>query len=435
MTTPTSSTAAADKDSLLSHPSYVFYWLSRVLSSMAWQMMAVAVAWQVYDMTNSALNLGFVGLFQFVPVILGTLVIGHVADHYDRRKVVRTCQLGNTIGAAVLAVGSLSGWLSVHMIFLIVMFTGAFRAFEGPTLHTIVPSIMPSSILSRAIAAGATAQQSAVIAGPAVGGLLYVFGPQVVYMCCMAGFLVAAVLISLVKLERPPKSTKKVTLETVFAGFNYIRTRPILFGAISLDLFAVFFGGVTALLPIFARDILHVGPEGMGVLRSSPAVGALIVSAFLSHLPIKRNAGKLMLGAVVVYGMATLVFGFSEYIWLSMLALAFVGGSDAVSVVVRHSLVQTRTPNDMLGRVMAANSMFTGTTSNLGQFESGALAALIGTQPAVLFGGVAAIAIALAWGKIFPALANVQSVVPDDDSKDGGETALQEAAAPKAVTS
>lgn len=426
---------AADQTSLLRHRQFVFYWLSRVSSTMAYQMMSVAIGWQVYDMTNSPLDLGLVGLFQFVPVVLGTLVIGHVADHYDRRKVVRACQLGNVVAAAVLAIGSLSGWLSVHMIFVIVMMTGAFRAFEGPTLHTIVPSIMPSSILSRAIAAGATAQQSAVIVGPAVGGLLYVFGPQVVYITCMAGFLVASILISLVRLKGPPKSTKKVTLETVFAGFNYIRTRPILLGAISLDLFAVFFGGVTALLPIFARDILHTGPEGLGLLRSSPAVGALLVSAFLSRLPIKRNAGKLMLGAVVVYGMATLVFGFSEYIWLSMLALAVVGGSDAVSVVVRHSLVQTRTPNDMLGRVMAANSMFTGTTSNLGQFESGAVAALLGTVPSVLIGGAAAIAIALAWGKIFPALATVQSVVPEDDTKDGGETALQEAAAPKAVTS
>jgi MFS family permease len=433
MNTPTSPTAA-DKDSLLSYPSYVFYWLSRVLSTMAWQMMSVAVAWQVYDMTNSALNLGFVGLFQFVPVILGTLVIGHVADHYDRRKVVRTCQFGNAIAVAVLALGSMSGWLHVNVIFLIVMVTGAFRAFEGPTLHTVVPSIMPPSILSRAIAAGATAQQTAVIVGPAVGGLLYVFGPHVVYMTCMSLFLVAAVLISLVKMERAVKSKKKVTLETVFAGFNYIRTRPILLGAISLDLFAVFFGGVTALLPIFARDILHVGPEGMGLLRSSPAVGALIVSAFLSHLPITRNAGKIMLGAVVVYGVATLLFGLSTNIFLSMVALAIVGGSDAVSVVVRHSLVQTRTPNEMLGRVMAANSMFTGTTSNLGQFESGALAALIGTQPAVLFGGVAAILIALAWGKIFPPLANVQSVVPEDDSKDHGETARREGATPKAVT-
>ncbi len=383
---------------------------------MAYQMMSVAIGWQVYDMTNSPLDLGFVGLIQFVPVILGTLVIGHVADHYDRRKVVRACQLGNALGAAVLAVGSLSGWLSVGVIFCIVLVTGTCRAFEGPTLHTLVPSIMPPAILSRAIAAGATAQQTAVIAGPALGGFLYIFGPNVVYLTCLAGFLTASVLVSLIRLERPPKEKKPITLETIFAGFHYIRSRPILLGAISLDLFAVFLGGVTALLPIYARDILQTGPEGLGLLRSSPAVGAILVSLFLARTPLKRNAGKLMFAAVIVYGLSTIVFGLSAWLWLSMGALAVYGGADAISVVVRHSLVQTRTPNDMLGRVMAVNSLFTGTTSNLGQFESGAVAALFGAVPSVLIGGIGAIMIVFLWWRLFPQLAQVQSVVPENDS-------------------
>jgi MFS family permease len=413
MNVSTSSTAAG-KMSLLSYPSYVFYLLSRVLSAMAWQMMAVAVGWQVYEMTDSALSLGFVGLFQFIPVVLGTLVIGHVADHYNRKTVISTCQAGNALAAAILAAGSIWGWLHVGIIFLVVTLSGAFRAFESPTLHTIAPSIMPQSILSRAIAAGNTAQQSAVIIGPAAGGLLYAFGPQVVYLTCVISFLAAGIFMSLVRIERSVQLKKKVTLETIFMGFNFVRTRPILLGALSLDLFAVFFGGVTALLPVFARDILAIGPEGMGLLRSSPAVGALAASAVLSTLPLTRHAGKTMLGAVAVYGLATLGFGLSTNIVLSIAALALVGASNAVSVVVRHSLVQTRTPNDMLGRVMAVSAMFTSGTSNIGQFESGALAALIGAQPTVLFGGIAAVMVALSWGKLFPQLAAVHSVVPEE---------------------
>jgi MFS family permease len=415
MNTSTSSTAA-DKASLLSYPPYVLYLLSRVLSTMAWQMMGVAVGWQVYEMTDSALSLGFVGLFQFIPVVLGTLVIGHVADHYDRKKVIAACQVGNAVAAAALAAGSMSGWLHVDIVFLVVMLSGAFRAFESPTLHTIAPSIMPPSILSRAIAAGNTAQQSAVIIGPAAGGLLYAFGPQAVYVTCVISYLMAGVLISLIKLERSATPKRKVTLETIFMGFNYVRTRPILLGALSLDLFAVFFAGVTALLPVFARDILAVGPGGMGLLRSAPAVGALAASAVLSSLPLTRHAGKTMLGAVAVYGLATLGFGLSTNIFLSIAALALVGAANAVSVVVRQSLVQTRTPNDMLGRVMAVSAMFTSGTNSIGQLESGALAALIGTQPTVLLGGVAAVIVALSWGKLFPQLAAVHSVVPEEIS-------------------
>jgi len=424
MNVSTSSTAAG-KVSLLSYPSYVLYLLSRVLSAMAWQMMAVAVGWQVYEMTDSALSLGFVGLFQFIPVVLGTLVIGHVADHYNRKTVISACQVGNAMAAAILAVGSMSGWLHVDIIFLVVTLSGAFRAFESPTIHTIAPSIMPQSILSRAIAAGHSAQQSAVVVGPAAGGVLYAFGPQAVYMTCVISFLAAGIFISLVRLERPVNLKKKVTLETIFMGFNYVRTRPILLGALSLDLFAVFFGGVTALLPVFARDILAVGPEGMGLLRSAPAIGALMISAVLSSLPLRRHAGKTMLGAVAVYGLATLAFGLSTNILLSIAALALVGASNAVSVVVRHSLVQTRTPNDMLGRVMAVSSMFTSGTSNISQFESGALAALIGAQPTVLFGRAAAVIVALSWGKFFPQLAAVHSVVPEE-LVDGRSTAASE---------
>jgi MFS family permease len=417
--------AAAAEVSLLRHKSFRFYWFTRVLGTVGYQMLNVAIGWQVYNLTNSALDLGFIGLVLFIPVVFGTFIIGHVADHYDRRAVVRTCQLGKALGTAVLIVATLGGWVTVELIFAVLFVVGTCRAFEGPTLHTIVPSIMPAEVLSRAIAAGATAQQVAVIGGPALGGFLlnvdtisfggatYALGPNTVYLISFAFFIIAAILISLVRMERPPKEKKKITLETVLAGFNYIRTRPIIFGAISLDLGAVLLGGVTALLPVFARDILHAGPSGFGLLRSSPAVGALLMSGFLTRMSINRRAGHIMIGAVVVYGLSIAAFGLSKWLPISMIALAVSGAADAVSVVVRHSLVQTRTPNEMLGRVMAVNSTFTGTTSNLGQFESGAVAALLGSVPSVLIGGFGAVLVALLWIRLFPEFWRVQSVIPE----------------------
>lgn len=419
---------AASEISLLRHTSFLLYWWTRVLSTVGYQMLTVAIGWQVYNLTNSALDLGFIGLVLFIPVVFGTFIIGHVADHYDRRAVVRTCQIGKALGTAVLVVATFGGWISVPLIFIVLFVTGTCRAFEGPTLHTIVPSIMPAEILSRAIAAGATAQQVATIGGPALGGFFldldltmhyggsaYVLGVNTVYLASLALFLIAATLISLVRMERPPKEKKKITLETVFAGFNYIRTRPIIFGAITLDLGAVLLGGVTALLPIFARDILDAGPTGFGLLRSSPAVGALLMSGFLTRMSINRRAGHIMIGAVIVYGLSIAAFGLSTWLPISMIALAVSGAADAVSVVVRHSLVQTRTPNEMLGRVMAVNSTFTGTTSNLGQFESGAVAALLGSVPSVLIGGFGAVLVALLWIRLFPAFWRVQSVLPEKE--------------------
>jgi MFS family permease len=400
----------ADDPALIRHPAFVLYWLSRVASTLAYQMMSVAIGWQVYELTNSPLDLGFVGLFQFLPVIAGTLVIGHVADHYDRRKVVRTCQLGNALAAVVLTVASFAGWHSIGLIFSVVFVTGACRAFEGPTLHTLVPGIVPQRMLSRAIAAGATAHQVAIISGPALGGLLYVFGPGVVYATCLAGFAAASIFVTLIRLDHTPPERKPVTLETVFAGFHYIRTRPILLGAISLDLFAVLLGGVTALLPIYARDILETGPWGLGLLRSAPAIGALTVSVFLARTALKQRVGHIMFASVIVFGFSIVVFGLSSSLLLSVAALAVYGAADAVSVVIRHSLVQTRTPNEMLGRVIAVNSLFTGTSGSLGQFESGAVAALVGAVPSVLIGGVGAILIAIAWMRLFPDLARVESV-------------------------
>ncbi len=400
--------------SLLRHKQFALYWWTRVLSTAGYQMVQVAIQWQIYQLTDSAFHLGMIGLIMFIPVIAGTFIIGHVADHYDRRVVIFICHVSKALGAVILLTASYTGYLSVGLIYFVVFIVGTGRAFEGPTLDTIPPSIMPQEILSRAIAAGATAQQVAVIGGPALGGFLLAAGTNTVYYVCLAMFVIAAILIMMVRIQRPAKVKKAVTLESVFAGFHYIRSRPVIFGAITLDLAAVLLGGVTALLPIFARDILDAGPSGLGLLRSSPAVGALLMSFCLSNIQINKHAGRMMIGAVVVYGLATAAFGFSSWLWVSMLMLGITGAADSVSVVVRHSLVQTRTPNEMLGRVMAVNSTFTGTTSNLGQFESGVVAALLGAGPAAMVGGIGAAAVALLWIKLFPDFWRVQSVIPEE---------------------
>jgi MFS family permease len=404
---------AAAQIKLLRHKNFALYWWTRVLGTAGYQMVHVAIAWQIYEITDSALHLGLIGLVMFVPVVLGTFVVGHVADHYDRRAVIRVCQLSKAAAVLLLIVVDAAGQVSVWLIYCAVLVVGAARAFYGPTLHTIPATIMPQEVLARAIAAGATAQQLAVIGGPALGGFLLALGTQAVYVVCFVVFAIGAVLISLIRIERPPSVKKPLTLESVFAGFHYIRTRPIILGAISLDLGAVLLGGVTALLPIFARDILETGPWGLGLLRSAPAVGALVISGYLANVHIDRNAGQVMVGSVAVFGLATAVFGLSSWLWLSLLALAVTGAADAVSVVVRHSLVQIRTPNEMLGRVAAVNSTFTGTTGSLGQFQSGAVAALVGAGPAAVLGGIGAAGLALLWIRLFPDLWKLQSLVAE----------------------
>jgi MFS family permease len=400
--------AAASPLSLLRHRSFVFFWCARTSTSGAYQMQAVAVGWQLYDLTNNPLDLGLVGLMQFFPVVLFALVIGQTADHFDRRVVAATCQVVKAICAAAFALGTLQGWLSRDAILALILITGTARAFEMPTLHSIVPGIVPRSLLPRAIAASATAQQTAIICGPALGGFLYLLGPATVYLLCTAIFVTASILISLVEGKHRAEGRKPVSVKTLFAGFAYIRTHPILLGAVSLDLFAVLLGGVTALLPIYARDILGTGPWGLGLLRGAPAVGALSMSVFLTRHAIERRAGLLMFGTVCVFGIASTVFALSTWVALSFFALAIYGAADAISVVIRQSLVQTRTPHDMLGRVMSVNSMFSGSSGTLGEFRAGAMAAWIGTVPSALIGGVGVVLVALLWMRLFPDLRKIQ---------------------------
>jgi MFS family permease len=395
---------------LREHRSFLFYWLARTSTNAAYHMQGVAVGWQIYALTGSAFDLGLVGLVQFFPVVVLGVVVGQIADRYDRRVVAGICQVVKAMAAATFALGTLGGWLTRDTMLAILFVSGTARAFETPTMHTLVPGIVPPVLLPRAIAAAASATQTAVICGPAVGGLLYLLGAGTVYLTCTAVFVLASVLVGLIRLQGPPPEKKPVTVATVFAGFGYIRHNKLVLGAISLDLFAVLLGGVTALLPIYAKDILQTGPWGLGLLRSAPAVGALAMSILLAHNQLQQRIGHVLFGAVGVFGAATIVFAFSTSLVLSILALVVYGACDAVSVVIRHSLVQTRTPNDMLGRVMAVNFMFTGTSGTLGEFRAGTVAALFGAFTSVLVGGIGAIAVALLWMRLFPELARIDTI-------------------------
>lgn len=373
-------------------------------------MQAVAIGWQVYALTSSAFDLGLVGLAQFVPVVLLTLVAGHTADRYDRRRIVQLCQAVECMASLTLATGTAFGWLGVHGIFGIVALVGAARAFEAPTLSALMPGLVSRASLSQASAWSASANQTASIVGPAFGGVLYAVGAPVPFACVAGLYLLAILFVALIRIEHVPPAREPISLQSVFLGIVFIRHNPAILGAISLDLFAVLLGGATALLPIFARDILHTGSWGLGLLRASPAVGALTMSVLLAHRPLRRRAGHIMFGAVIVFGMATIVFALSHSILLSVAALGVLGAADVVSVVVRYSLVQSNTPDTMRGRVSAVNTLFIGTSNQLGEFESGMAAAALGTVPATVLGGVGTIVVALLWMRWFPALREVDSL-------------------------
>jgi MFS family permease len=408
----------AAASSLTRHPSFVLFWFARTFTNGAYMMQGVAVGWQIYELTNDPFDLGLVGLAQFVPLMGFSLIIGQVADLFDRRLVVATCQVGKALAALALAIGTARGALSRETMLAILFLSGTARAFEIPTIHALLPGIVPAPLLPRAIAASASAQQTAVICGPSLGGLLYMLSPTGVYAICTVVFIAASVLISLIHVVPRSELRKPISLETLLAGFRYIRSRPILLGAISLDLFAVLLGGVTALLPIYARDILEAGPWALGVLRSAPAVGALTTSIVLTRRGIGGGAGHVMFAAVGTFGLASLAFGLSTSLTVSFLALMVYGASDAISVVIRQSLVQMRTPYDMLGRVLAVNSMFTGSSGSLGEFRAGAVAAALGAVPSALIGGLGTITVMLIWMWAFPQLRRVDKLAPDAEAGD-----------------
>jgi MFS family permease len=392
---------------LWGHRPFVLFWFTRVATIIGYQMLTVAVGWQVYALTASAFDLGLIGLVQFLPAVALLLVAGHVADRYDRRRIARTCQGIEALVACALAAGSAMGWITEHAIFALVFVVGSARAFETPTLQALLPALIPSRILPRAVASSATATQTAIIVGPAIGGMLYVAGPAWTYAASALMFIAATALTGLIRYERVVPPREPVTRKSVFAGLTFIRSRQALLGAITLDMVAVLLGGVTALLPIYASDILHTGPWGLGLLRSAPAVGALTVALYLARHPLQRHAGRTMFAAVAVFGVVTIVFGLSRWFPLSFAALILLGASDMVSVVVRASLIQLGTPDAMRGRVSAVNALFIGTSNQLGEFESGVTAAWLGTVPSVVAGGIGTILAVVVGFRLFPQLAGV----------------------------
>jgi MFS family permease len=405
------------RKSLLKYPSFVRFWFTRTSSTAAFHMQGVAIGWQLYEMTGNPIDLGIVGLLQFLPLVVLNLLVGHVTDRYDRLAIMRYCQVVKVCMVAALALGSAQGWLTREWMFAFLLVTAIARAFEVPVLQSLVPSIVPVAILPRAIAASLTAQQTAIVGGPAIGGLLYLLGPVTVYSTCAIVYAAAAVIVSYISLINDRRDKRPMTLESVFAGFSYIWNRKVLLGVMSLDLFVVLVGGITALLPMFAKDILQTGPWGLGLLRSAPAVGSLIAGVALARWSIEAKAGKILFASLTAFGVSIIVFGLSTSLTLSLVALVGYGVSDAISVVIRHSMVQTRTPNEMLGRVITVNSMFTGSSGTLGEFRAGVMAAWLGAVPAVLFGGIGAIAVTLIWMRAFPEVARINKLTSEDEAK------------------
>jgi len=367
-------------------------------------MLGVAVAWQLYELTGSALDLGLVGLAQFVPMVLLTLAVGQVADRYDRRLIVIACEVVKAAIAAALALGALGGWQTRTTIFGLIALLAAAQAFENPAMSALVPEVVDRRLIAPAMAWIVSAGQTAQIVGPALGGLLYAFGPSAAYATAGVLFILAGALAVAIRVARVVRPREPLTVETVFSGVAFIVSRRVLLGGMSLDLFAVLFGGATALLPVYAKDILSTGPVGLGLLRSAPAVGALVISIFLARYPLERRIGRTLFWSVMVFGAATVVFGLSTRFALSLIALSVLGAADVVSMVIRLSLAQIRTPDAMRGRVSAVHSLFTGTSNQLGAFESGVAAALLGAVPAVLLGGIGTIAVAALWMLLFPEL-------------------------------
>ena len=397
-------------EELIRQRAFMRLWFARLSGTTGAQMLMVAVGWQMYELTASAWDLGLVGLYQFVPSLLFTLLAGHVADRVHRGRIIAACLVAQAAVALILVGatqgwGSGAAWTSRELLLGLSVLLGIARSFQMPAQQALTPMLVPASLLPRAMAFSSAGMQAAVIGGPALGGVIFVAGATAVYATCAALFAVGCALVFAVRYEHLPPPREPVTLRTLLAGVEFVWQRKALLGAVSLDLFAVLLGGAVALLPMFAKDILHVGPWGLGLLRAAPAAGALVMSVLLSRWPLRRRVGHIMLSAVALYGMCMVVFGLSTSFVLSLAVLAVSGGADMVSVVVRQTLMQIETPNEMRGRVSAVNSVFIGASNQLGEFESGATAAWMGPVGSVVVGGIGTLLVAVLWLKWFPALA------------------------------
>lgn len=402
-----------------------FYIGARFLLTLAVMMQSVAVGWQVYDITRDPLDLGYVGLIQFLPALLLVLPAGHVADRFDRRLILLGCVSAQLLCALLLLALAQAGTALVWPIYAVLLLFGTARAFMGPAAQSLVPLLVPKQHFSNAVAWGSSVWQVAVIAGPALGGLLFTLGASAVYAAAAALFAIAATGIAAMGFRRAPAAAgeaprKGVSWQEVLAGVHYVRSRRLILGAISLDLFAVLFGGATALLPVFARDILHAGPGALGLLRSAPAVGAALMAVWLAYHPLRRHAGRWLFLCVGLFGLATILFGLSTDFRLSLAALSVLGAADMVSMYMRQTLVQIATPDAMRGRVSAVNLIFIGASNELGEFESGLTAAWFGAVPAVVIGGLGTLLVVGLWSVLFPELRRVDRLdAPEEESRAG----------------
>ena len=396
---------------LLRERDYLFFWASRWMGSLGSQIQSVTMGWQIYALSRrtlgvgpSAFNVSLVGLITFAPLFFLALPAGEIADRHDRRRVLMLCYAGEACAVTILVAASLARIASVPLLLGVAVLFGASRSFFSPAITALGPMLVPRSLLPRAIAFNSLAWQSASIAGPAIGGLLIAFSPGLAYGATLGLYLAAAACLTMIRGDTRPKLQPGSRSTLVKQGLAYVWGNRVVFGAISLDLAAVMLGGATALLPAFAKDVLHVGPQGFGILRAGPAVGATCVGLYLASHPIRRKAGLIMFAGVAVFGAATVVFGLSKLLWLSVVALAILGGADMLSVFVRQTLVQLMTPDAMRGRVAAVSTLFISASNELGEFESGLAARFLGPVAAAVFGGIGALIVTGAWAKLFPAL-------------------------------
>jgi MFS family permease len=416
-----SGTPAENRASIFTGP-VRFYLLARFCGAAAFQIHGVAIGWYIYAITNSPLELGLVGLAMFLPTASLALFAGQAIDHFSRRRVLLVSWSIQASAAAFIGVLALTGGGTVFWIFALIACIGAGRAFEQPAQAALLPSLVPVADFPRVTPAGSLVNQCAVIIGPALGGLLFIFGAPVAFFGAAAMLLIA--LGAVYALPRqPPRPTRPLSLESFLSGVSFIRRAEAVRGAITLDMFGVFFGGATALLPIFARDILMIGPVGLGLLRSTPALGALLTGLYLARHPLDRRVGQRRFVAVTVYGAATIVFGLSHWLVLTALALIAIGAADVVSVVVRSTLVQTATPDDIRGRVSAVNSLFVGTSNQLGEFESGVTADWFGAVGSVVLGGAATLIVVAIASRRFPALRRMDNFIMAKEIPEASEGA------------
>ncbi len=396
------------------YPNFRFYMTARLLAVMSSEMQSVAVAWQVYALTHRPVDLGLVGLAQFLPGIFLFLLAGHTADRVARQRVLQTCYIAFSLCSLLLLALAIRGSASVYPIYGVLLLNGAVRTFNGAAGQSFLPLLVRGEHFPNAVAWSSSTFQAATILGPMAGGLMYGWarGPAPVYTCAAMGYLTALLLVSAIHLQAVQRPRAAASFGVVLDGLRYIWRNKLILGAISLDLFAVLLGGAVALLPVYAREILKVGPSGLGLLRSAPGVGALITAILVAHWPVRRQAGAAMLWCVAGFGVFTVVFGLSRNLTLSMAALALVGACDMVSVIVRQTMIQLATPDDMRGRVSAVNMVFIGASNEVGQFESGITAQWFGTVPAVILGGLGTIAIVMLWAWLFPSVRRADELAP-----------------------